>query len=101
MIKKYLKLTLISTIAGFVFSFLFVEYFYANIKTELKNYEQTKFQLQVLGDSYALCVGLYNANPSKEKEQLCKYIKEKVFLELDDIENKYPYTTFYNKVFGE
>lgn len=101
MIKKYLKLTFFSTIAGFIFSFIFVEYFYANIKHELRNYEQTKFDLQVLGDSYALCVGLYNANPSKEKEQLCKYIKKQVFIKLETIEGQYPYTSFYNKVFGD
>lgn len=101
MIKKYLKLTFFSAIAGFILSFLFVEYFYSNIKHELKNYERTKFELQVLGDSYALCVGLYNANPSKDKEELCQYIKSQVFLKLDNIEGQYPYTSFYNNVFGE
>ncbi|AXH09954.1 hypothetical protein CP960_13340 [Malaciobacter halophilus] len=100
MTKKYLKIVLISSFIGFALAYLFVEFFSYNVKKELVQYEQRKIRIQALADSYALCVGLYNANPSKQREELCSYIKQKVYLEVKNIEGKYPYTSLYQKVFN-
>lgn len=100
MFKKYLKIVVISSFVGFGLAYLFVKFFSYNIKKELAQYEQRKIHIQALADSYALCVGLYNANPSKQREELCNYIKEKVYIEVKNIEGKYPYTSLYQKVFN-
>ncbi|MFV0563854.1 hypothetical protein [Malaciobacter mytili] len=101
MAKKYIKISIISSFIGFALAYVFIEYFSYNLKKELYLYEQKKIELQALADSYALCVGLYNANPSQDKEELCTYIKQKVYLELENFEGSYPYSAFYNKFLGK
>ncbi|RXK01036.1 hypothetical protein CRU98_00865 [Arcobacter sp. CECT 8986] len=100
MLKKYLKISIISAAIGFALAFVFVEFFSYKVKQELYTYQQKKMQIQSLADAYALCIGLHNANPSKNRRQLCLDIRSKVFEEAKSLEGSYPYISFYNKVFN-
>lgn len=69
------------------------------LDNEIKNYSITIDEINNLNDTYYICLGLMKINPSLDRIKDCEYIKTKLDLKIDSLENDFILINIYKQNF--
>ena len=99
---KFFKFFIITFLSLLVFSYFIINFINNKMEEEYLTYYSLSNKINQLNDTYSLCSGLLQVNPSKENIESCNLVFANIQVTANKIKEQTPYiyyyTIFINKI---
>lgn len=101
MFKRYLKLTIYTSIVSFLATYIFVEALIYKSNKEIEITRSIISSIHQLKDLHTMCILDYKFNPHNEEILTeCKKVEQQIHTTLNNYNENTPFLNFYTKYFN-
>ena len=92
---KFFKFFVLTFFFLSVFSYFAINFIHNKMEEEYLTYYSLSNKINQLNDTYSLCSGLMQVNPSKENVESCNLVFTNIELTVKKIKEQTPYIYYY------
>lgn len=98
---KFLKFFTITFFSLVVISYFAISFIHNKMEEEYMTYYFLSTKIEQLNDTYSLCAGLIDVNPTKKNIDSCNLVFTNIESTVEEIKNKTPFIYYYTLLIND